>query len=142
MDEGWEFTSDTDTEVVANLISSLLEEGDLRQAVARALPELEGMFAFAVVSVESPEPEIVVARHGPPLVLGLGEGEQFLASDPAALLAFTRDVVFLENGDLARLRAGGVELSTAAGEPPSSGRRCASTGIRSRPRRAASSTSC
>jgi glucosamine--fructose-6-phosphate aminotransferase (isomerizing) len=114
MDEGWEFISDTDTEVVANLISSL-HTGDLRAAVAAALPELEGMFAFAAVSLTSPEPEIVVARHGPPLVLGLGEGEQFLASDPAALLSFTRDVVFLENGDLARLRVGGVELSTAAG---------------------------
>ncbi len=114
MDEGWEFSSDTDTEVVANLVSSL-HEGDLRAAVARALPRLEGMFAFAVVSVESPQPEIVVARHGPPLVLGLGDGEQFLASDPAALLSFTRDVVFLENGDMARLRAGGVELSDAAG---------------------------
>ncbi len=114
MDEGWEFSSDTDTEVVANLVSSL-HEGDLRAAVARALPRLEGMFAFAVVSVESPQPEIVVARHGPPLVLVLGDGEQFLASDPAALLSFTRDVVFLENGDMARLRAGGVELSDAAG---------------------------
>ncbi len=115
LDEGWSFTSDTDTEVVANLISSL-HEGDLRQAVQRALPQLEGMFAFAAVSVETPEPEIIVARHGPPLVLGLGEGEQFLASDPAALLSFTRDVVFLENGDMARLRVGGVELSTADGE--------------------------
>ncbi len=114
MDAGWEFTSDTDTEVVANLISSL-HEGDLRRAVERALPELEGMFAFAAVSVDAPEPEIVVARHGPPLVLGLGDGEQFLASDPAALLSFTRDVVFLENGDMARLRTGGVELSTATG---------------------------
>jgi glucosamine--fructose-6-phosphate aminotransferase (isomerizing) len=115
MDEGWEFTSDTDTEVVANLISSL-HEGDLRQAVARVLPQLEGMFAFAAVSVEAPEPEIVVARSGPPLVLGLGGGEQFLASDPAALLSFTRDVVFLENGDMARLWSDGVELSSAAGE--------------------------
>ena len=115
VEEGWEFSSDTDTEVVANLISSL-HQGDLREAVARAMPQLEGMFAFAAVSVEAEEPEIVVARHGPPLVLGLGEGEQFLASDPAALLAFTRDVVFLENGDLARLRVGGVELSTIEGE--------------------------
>ncbi len=111
---GWEFASDTDTEVVANLISSHLA-GDLRQAVANALLELEGMFAFAAVSVESPEPEIVAARQGPPLVLGIGEGEQFLASDPAALLRFTRDVVFLENGDLARLRIGGIELSDRSG---------------------------
>ena len=107
--EGWTFTSDTDTEVVANLISSYLD-GDLRAAVARATRELEGMYAFAAVTVESDGQEIVAARQGPPLVIGLGEGEQFLASDPAALLAHTKDVIFLENGDLARLAPGGVEV--------------------------------
>ena len=115
MDEGWQFTSDTDTEVVAHLIELAARGRSATRRWRAALPQLEGMFAFAVVSVEAPEPEIVVARNGPPLVLGLGDGEQFLASDPAALLSFTRDVVFLENGDMARLRAGGVELSTAAG---------------------------
>ncbi|MEE8523960.1 MAG: glutamine--fructose-6-phosphate aminotransferase, partial [Thermoanaerobaculia bacterium] len=88
IDEGWSFSSDTDTEVIANLISSYLN-GDLLTAVRRTVAELEGMFAFAVVSKRSPEQEIVVARHGPPLLLGLGDGEQFLASDPAALLAHT-----------------------------------------------------
>jgi glucosamine--fructose-6-phosphate aminotransferase (isomerizing) len=108
--EGWTFSSDTDTEVVANLISSYLEGGDLRGAVERARRELVGLYAFAVVSGESEEEEILAVRQGPPLVLGLGEGEQFLASDPAALLAYTRDVVFLENGDLARLTVNGVEV--------------------------------
>ncbi len=109
LDEGWQFHSDTDTEVVANLVSSYLE-GDLVAAVRRALAELEGMYAIAVVAATSAEDEIVVARQGPPLVLGMGQGEQFLASDPAALLAYTRDVVFLENGDLARMTRGGYEI--------------------------------
>ena len=118
--EGWEFHSDTDTEVVANLISSYLE-GDLRQAVMKALAQMEGMYGIAVVSREpglheAGGQEIVAARQGPPLVLGLGDGEQFLASDPAALLAYTRDVVFMENGDLARLTPSGIELWDADGK--------------------------
>jgi glucosamine--fructose-6-phosphate aminotransferase (isomerizing) len=113
--EGWTFTSDTDTEVVANLISSYLD-GDLRAAVAKAVKELEGMYAFAVVSVETEGQEIVAARQGPPLVIGLCEGEQFLASDPAALLAYTKDVIFLENGDIARLTPAGIEIQDRAGK--------------------------
>ncbi len=112
--EGWTFTSDTDTEVVANLISSYLD-GDLRAAVARATKELEGMYAFAVVSVETEGQEIVASRQGPPLVIGLAEGEQFLASDPAALLAYTKNVIFLENGDIARLTPAGVEIQDRTG---------------------------
>ncbi|MDH3745290.1 MAG: glutamine--fructose-6-phosphate transaminase (isomerizing) [Acidobacteriota bacterium] len=114
--EGWDFVSDTDTEVIANLVSSHFD-GDLRVAVERTVAELEGMYAFAVLALESSEPEIVGARSGPPLVLGRGDGEQFLASDPTALLAHTREVVFLENGDLARLTAGGYEVWNSSGEP-------------------------
>ena len=113
--EGWEFVSDTDTEVIVNLVSSYYD-GDLRQAVEKTVERLEGMYAIAVVAVGSEEPEIVAARSGPPLVLGLGEGEQFLASDPAALIAHTRDVVFLENGDVARLRPDGCDVR-AGGKP-------------------------
>jgi glucosamine--fructose-6-phosphate aminotransferase (isomerizing) len=114
--DGWTFGSDTDTEVVVNLISAYLE-GDLRAAVAKAVAELSGMYAFAVVSTDSDGQEIVAARQGPPLVIGLGQGEQFLASDPAALLAHTKDVIFLENGDLARLTPDRVELWNRAGIP-------------------------
>ena len=117
--EGFTFSSDTDTEVVANLISSYLD-GDLHAAVERARRELEGLYAFAVVSAESPEGEIIAVRQGPPLILGRGQegrNEQFLASDPAALLAYTRDVVFLENGDLARLRRGSIEIWDKGGQP-------------------------
>jgi glutamine---fructose-6-phosphate transaminase (isomerizing) len=113
--EGWTFTSDTDTEVVANLISSYLH-GDLKAAVAQAVQELEGMYAFAVVTVEGDGQQIVAARQGPPLVIGLCEGEQFLASDPAALLIHTKDVIFLENGDIARLTPAGVEIWDRSGK--------------------------
>ncbi len=116
--DGWSFRSDTDTEVIANLVSSYLHEGDLLAAVRRAVAELEGMYAFAVVAKDSPEQEILVARHGPPLLLGLGDGELFLASDPAALLAYTKDVVFLENGDLARLTTAGHQIWNSGGEKP------------------------
>ena len=115
--EGWKFVSDTDTEVVANLVSSYLEGADLRTAVARAVTELEGMYAFAIVSRLSDPQEIVVARHGPPLVIGVAEDECHLASDPAALLAHTRDVIFLESGDVARLTLDAIEIWDAAGEP-------------------------
>jgi len=117
LDEGWEFSTDTDTEVVVNLISAYLDEaGDLRAAVLRATAELEGMYAIAAISVESEGQEIVVARQGPPLLVGLGENEYFLASDAAAVLPYTREVIFLENGDLARLRPDGMELWDGEGE--------------------------
>jgi glutamine---fructose-6-phosphate transaminase (isomerizing) len=134
--EGWTFSSDTDTEVIANLISSYLD-GSLRDAVARACAELEGMYAFAVVAAGrsaggaggaehgddgggdsgDDAQEIVAARLGPPLVIGLAQGEQYLSSDPTALLAHTRDVIFLENGDLASLRPSGVRIWDRAGRP-------------------------
>jgi glucosamine--fructose-6-phosphate aminotransferase (isomerizing) len=115
IDQGWSFTSDTDTEVVANLISSFLDD-DLRAATAEAVQKLQGMYAFAAVSTKSSGQEIVAARNGPPLVLGVGEGEHFLASDPAALLAHTRDVVFLENGDLARVTPETIEIWDDSGQ--------------------------
>ena len=117
MAEGYTFHTDTDTEVVANLISSYLEDGDLLQAVQRARAEVEGMYAFAVVTTESSTREIVVARQGPPLLLGVGEGEQFLASDPAPLLSYTRQVIFLENGDISRLTTEGYEVYDHQNQP-------------------------
>ena len=123
--EGWTFTSDTDTEVIANLVSSYLdEETGLQAAVQRAVGELRGMYAFACVTTESDEQEVMVARQGPPLLLGVGskdgdEGgdgrEMFLASDAAAVLRYTRDVVFLENGDTALLRRDGYTVWDESG---------------------------
>jgi glucosamine--fructose-6-phosphate aminotransferase (isomerizing) len=115
IEQGWQFISDTDTEVVANLISSFLED-HLSVAMAKTVKKLEGMYALAAVSTQSATQEIVAARNGPPLVLGIGEGENFLASDPAALLAHTRDVIFLENGDLVRLTPDTIEIWDASGE--------------------------
>ncbi len=125
-EEGWEFRSDTDTEVIANLISSHLDDGagDLLEAVTATCRQLEGMYAFAAVSTvgagkDGAEQEIVAARKGPPLILGLGSGEQFLASDPSALLEHTRDVIFLEDGDIARLTPARVEVFDTEGQPVS-----------------------
>jgi glutamine---fructose-6-phosphate transaminase (isomerizing) len=125
-EEGWTFQSDTDTEVIANLVSSHLDtEGGLLAATLAATRELDGMYAFAAVHTGGGNggQEIVAARQGPPLILGLGDGEQFLASDPAALLAHTRDVVFLENGDVARLTPAGTEVFGGDGEPVTRRRR-------------------
>ncbi len=112
--EGWEFKTETDTEVVANLISSHLEETpDLVAAVTAAAGEIDGLYAFAVMAAG--DGEIVATRQGPPLVLGVAEGEQFLASDPTALIAYTRSVLFLENGEVARLTAAGIEIRDPSG---------------------------
>ena len=116
--EGWTFATDTDTEVIANLVSSYYT-GDLAAAVQRAVGELEGMYACALIATGSTVgdgEEIVAVRQGTPLVLGLGKGESFLASDPAALIAHTRDVIFLDNGDIARLTRQEIVVWNRAGE--------------------------
>jgi glutamine---fructose-6-phosphate transaminase (isomerizing) len=120
--DGWSFATDTDTEVIANLVSRELDSGkDLLAAVEAARERLQGHYAFAVLRGDGGENnghrEIVAARQGPPLVLGVGEGEQFLASDPTALVSYTRQVVYLENGDIARIDEHGREIHDHAGEP-------------------------
>ena len=98
-DLGYEFRSDTDTEVIAHLIQELYD-GSLEEAVIEALRKLEGTYGIAVVSSRDPG-KIVAARKGSPLLIGLGEGENFLASDASAILAHTRQVVYLNDGDVA-----------------------------------------
>ncbi|MEJ2343264.1 MAG: glutamine--fructose-6-phosphate transaminase (isomerizing), partial [Gemmatimonadales bacterium] len=108
---GYQFRTDTDTEVLAHLIAMLFE-GNLEQAVAAALTQVEGTYGLAVLSSLDPG-KIVVARHGAPLLLGLSEnGEKaiFVASDVAAVLGHTRKVVYLDDGELAVLRNDGYEL--------------------------------
>ncbi len=114
-DAGSVFSSETDAEVIAHLIAELYE-GDLAAAVRAAYAQLEGHYAFVAMSLDEPE-LLVGARKECPLVVGRGEGEQFIASAVPGFLAETRNIQYLENGELALLRPGGVEITTAAGEP-------------------------
>jgi glucosamine--fructose-6-phosphate aminotransferase (isomerizing) len=112
---GYRFASDTDTEVVAHLIHLYRkQEGDLFVAVRRAVAELRGAYAIAVLSENSPD-SLVVARKGAPLLLGLGEGENFAASDASALLQVTKKMIYLEEGDVVELGLNGVRISDGAG---------------------------
>ena len=112
---GYEFESETDTEVVAHRIRHYLAEGgDLLAAVKRTVADLEGAYALAVMSSEDPD-RIVVARAGCPVVLGLGIGENFVASDVAALLPVTRRFIFLEEGDIALVTRREVRVWDASG---------------------------
>ncbi|WP_038040978.1 glutamine--fructose-6-phosphate transaminase (isomerizing) [Thermus tengchongensis] len=111
---GHRFTSETDSEVLAHLIEEKYQ-GDLFQALKEALKEVRG--AYAVVVAHEDHQEIVAARTVSPLVIGLGEGENFLASDVPALLPYTRRMVFLHDGDLARITREGVEVTDLQGNP-------------------------
>src|SRR5713226_335867 len=114
--KGYEFVSDTDTEVIAHLVHSNLQSGAaLFDAVKKSVVELVGAYAIAVVS-ESDPTRLVVARHGAPLLLGLGDGENFAASDTSALIQVTSRVVYLEDGDCAELTLDGVRVSDSGGK--------------------------
>ena len=114
--KGYEFVSDTDTEVIAHLVHSNLQAGaTLFDAVKKSVVELIGAYAIAVVSESDPS-RLVVARHGSPLLLGLGEGENFAASDTSALIQVTQRVVYLEDGDCAELTLDGVRVSDSGGK--------------------------
>jgi len=114
--KGYEFVSDTDTEVIAHLVHSNLPSGStLFDAVRKSVVELVGAYAIAVVSESDPS-RLVVARHGAPLLLGLGEGENFAASDTSALVQVTQRVVYLEDGDCAELTLDGVRVSDSGGK--------------------------
>ena len=107
---GYEFTSETDTEVIAHRIDHHLRlTGDLLKAVRATVAELEGAYALAVISHDDPD-RIVVARQGCPVVIGIGDGENYVASDVAALLPVTRSFMFLEEGDVGEIRRQGVRL--------------------------------
>jgi glutamine---fructose-6-phosphate transaminase (isomerizing) len=115
--QGYVFTSDTDTEVIAHLLAHTLDsEPDLLKAVQAAIRQLVGAYALAVVSPDHPD-RMVVARAGSPLVVGLGVGENFIASDVFALLPVTQRFIFLEEGDVAELGRDGVRVFDAEGNP-------------------------
>ena len=115
---GRTFASQTDTEIAAHLIDEAMGAGapTLLEAVRKALRQVEGSYALVVLS-DTQQDEIIAAKHSSPMVVGIGKGEMFLASDAPALLEYTRDVIFLEDGDIARLTRAGVEISDLDGNP-------------------------
>ena len=117
--QGVRFLSETDTEVVAQALGAAHETEagtPFAEIVRRTVSSFEGMFALVLFSAD--EPGVLYAlKWGPPLVLGLGEGENFVATDATALLAYTRNLIFLEDGDLARLTASGVTVTGFDGAP-------------------------
>jgi glucosamine--fructose-6-phosphate aminotransferase (isomerizing) len=114
---GHTFKSETDTEVIAHLIEVKLEsETDFVQAVRLALAELRGAYAVCILNEKEPG-TLVAAKLGSPMVVGLGQGEFFVASDIPAILAYTREMVFMEDGEMVVFRAGTAAFSTIAGAP-------------------------
>ncbi len=112
--EGHTFVTETDTEIVAHLVEREMQGDGLENAVRRALLSLRGLFALVLISAEDPE-KIVTVRNGPPIVVGLGDGEFFVASDIPAILQHTRDVVFLGDEEMAVITPRGVEFTDYSG---------------------------
>lgn len=111
---GHEFTSDTDSEVLIHLVEE--GNGPLEEKVGDALARVEGTFAIAVVSMRDPG-KIVGARRGSPLVVGSTDGEQLIASDVPAILDYTKDVIYLEDGQIVSLTESGIEVTDTQGNP-------------------------
>ena len=113
---GHTFTTQTDTEVVAHLVERETRGDGLPAAVRRALALLRGMFAVVLVSADDQD-TIVAARSGPPIVVGIGDGEYFVASDIPAVLSHTRNLVFMDDGEMAVITKAGVAFSDFSGKP-------------------------
>jgi len=115
-EEGYEFVSETDTEVIAHLINDLVKQGlELYVAVKKTISRLEGAYALGVISTDEPDC-LIAARSGSPLVIGVGIEENFIASDQMALRQVTDRFIFLEEGDLVEVKASGYRIENRAGE--------------------------
>jgi glutamine---fructose-6-phosphate transaminase (isomerizing) len=116
--QGHTFVTETDTEIVAHLVEREMKDDGLEGAVRRALMLMRGLFALVLISADDPE-KIVAVRNGPPIVVGLGEKEFFVASDIPAILSHTRDVVFLGDEEIAVITRTGVQFTDFFGRPVS-----------------------
>src|SRR5213594_1421624 len=112
--QGHRFVTETDTEIVAHLVERETKDDGLENAVRRALMFIRGLFALVLLSADDPE-KIVAVRNGPPIVVGLGDAEFFVASDIPAILSHTRDVVFLADEEMAIITRSGVEFTDYEG---------------------------
>ncbi len=112
--EGHRFVTETDTEIVAHLVEREMKDDGLENAVRRALLCMRGLFALVLISADDPH-KIVTVRNGPPIVVGLGDGEFFVASDIPAILSHTRDVVFLGDEEMAVITPSGVQFTDYSG---------------------------
>ena len=116
---GHKFVTETDSEIIAHLIEhKMAARHKLEDAARQALLQMRGLFAFVAISTDDPE-KIIAVRNGPPIVIGLGDKEFFVASDTPAILSHTRDVVFLGDEEMAVITRGGVEFTNFAGTPVS-----------------------
>jgi glucosamine--fructose-6-phosphate aminotransferase (isomerizing) len=114
--DGFDFTSETDTEVAVHQIEHYLKQGqDLLLAVSNAVKDFDGAYALGVVTVSEPD-RLIATRSGSPLVIGVGEGEHYIASDASALLQVTRNFIYLEEGDIADIRSGALVIYDKTGE--------------------------
>lgn len=116
MQNGYKFQSETDTEVLAHLIDSFLKKGyDIFKATLLALQEVDGTYGLAVIYTKEPD-RIVAARKGSPLIIGLGENENFIASDVSAVLAYTKNIIYLEDGETVLLTKNDYNVKTINNE--------------------------
>jgi glutamine---fructose-6-phosphate transaminase (isomerizing) len=113
--DGVEFRSQTDTETIAHLVGKYYD-GDLFAAVKRALKDCEGAYAIGVVCKDQPD-VLIAARHGSPLIVGVGEGEGYIGSDVPAIMKYTREVMYIENGHVCEITRDGVKVEDVDGNP-------------------------